>query len=51
MRLQFRGEMLNALNKSNLAGPNTDPVNPLFGRITATSGFPRQAHLGLKLYF
>lgn len=51
MKLQFRGEMLNALNKSNLAGPNTDPVNPLFGRITATSGFPRQVHLGLKLYF
>jgi len=50
-RLQFRAEFLNALNKSNLAGPNTDPVNPLFGRITATNGFPRQIHLGLKLFY
>ena len=51
VRLQFRGEMLNALNRSNLAGPNTDPTNTLFGRITATSGFPRQIHLGLKMTF
>ena len=51
LRLQFRGEMLNALNRSNLAGPNTDPTNTLFGRITATSGFPRQIHLGLKVTF
>jgi hypothetical protein len=50
-RIQFRAEFLNALNKSNLAAPNTDPVNTLFGRVTATSGFPRQIHLGLKLLF
>ncbi len=49
--LQFRGELLNAMNRSNLAGPNTDPTNTLFGRITATSGFPRQVHLGLKATF
>lgn len=50
-KVQFRAEFLNALNKSNLAAPNTDPVNTLFGRVTATSGFPRQIHLGLKLLF
>ena len=49
--VQLRGELLNALNRSNLAGPNTDPTNALFGRITATNGFPRQVHLGLKLIF
>ena len=48
---QFRAEFLNALNKSNLAAPSTDPVNTLFGRVTATNGFPRQIHLGLKLLF
>jgi hypothetical protein len=49
--VQLRGELLNAMNRSNLAGPNTEPTNSLFGRITATSGFPRQLHLGLKLIF
>lgn len=48
-RLQFRAEFLNALNHSNLAGPNTAPTNTLFGRVTATTGFPRYLHFGLKL--
>lgn len=50
-RLQFRTEFLNALNRSNLAAPNTDPVNSLFGKISATVGFPRYIHFGLKLTF
>jgi hypothetical protein len=50
--LQLRGEALNALNRSNMAGPNTDPANAgLFGKITATNGNPRYIHLGLKLLF
>jgi hypothetical protein len=49
--VQLRGELLNAMNRSNLAGPNTDPTNAAFGRITATNGFPRQVHIGLKLIF
>jgi len=48
-RLQFRAEFLNALNHSNLAAPNTAPTNTLFGRVTATTGFPRYLHFGLKL--
>jgi hypothetical protein len=48
-RFQFRAEFLNALNHSNLAGPNTAPTNTLFGRVTATTGFPRYIHFGLKL--
>jgi hypothetical protein len=51
LRLQFRSEFLNALNRSNLAAPNTAPTNTLFGRITATNGFPRYIHFGLKLIF
>jgi len=49
--LQLRGEFLNALNRSNLAAPNTAPTNAQFGRVTATNGFPRQIHLGLRLTF
>lgn len=51
LRLQFRTEFLNALNHSNLALPNTNPTNSLFGRITATNGFPRYIHFGLKLTY
>ena len=50
-RLQFRAEFLNALNHSNLASPNTAPTNSLFGRISATTGFPRYLHFGLKLTY
>jgi hypothetical protein len=51
-RLQLRGEFLNALNRSNFAGPVNDPTNAqLFGRINATTGFPRYVHLGLKLMY
>jgi len=51
MRLQFRAEFLNAFNRSGLGPPNLAPANTLFGRITATNGFPRQIHFGLKLTF
>jgi len=50
-RLQLRAEALNAMNHSNLAAPNTAPTNTLFGRITATTGFPRYIHFGLKLIY
>jgi hypothetical protein len=50
-RAQFRAEFLNALNRSNLVAPNTDPTNTLFGRITAVNGFPRYIHFGLKLIY
>jgi outer membrane receptor protein involved in Fe transport len=50
-RMQLRAEALNAMNRSNLAGPNTDPVNSLFGRISATTGFPRYLHFGLKIVY
>ncbi|MGB9605580.1 MAG: hypothetical protein ACPL88_06850, partial [Bryobacteraceae bacterium] len=50
-RLQVRAEALNAMNHSNLAAPNTTPTNTLFGKITATAGFPRYIHFGLKLTY
>ena len=51
LRLQFRSEFLNAMNRSNLVAPNTAPTNTLFGRITSTNGFPRYIHFGLKLIY
>lgn len=51
LRMQFRTEFLNAMNHSNLAAPNTAPTNSLFGRVTATTGFPRYIHFGLKLIY
>jgi hypothetical protein len=51
LRMQFRAEFLNAMNHSNLAGPNTAPTNSLFGRVTATTGYPRYIHFGLKLIY
>ncbi|MBI4874735.1 MAG: TonB-dependent receptor [Acidobacteria bacterium] len=50
-RLQFRAEFLNAMNHSNLTSPNTTPTNSLFGRISATTGYPRYIHFGLKLIY
>lgn len=51
LRLQLRTEFLNAMNRTNLANPNTAPTNTLFGQITANNGFPRQLHVALKLMF
>ncbi len=49
--IQFRAEMLNALNHSNLAVPNADPTSTLFGKVTSTPGFPRYLHFGLKIKY
>jgi outer membrane receptor protein involved in Fe transport len=62
--LQFRAEMFNAFNRANFNGVSTDlslnnvagdenfgkPLNPNFGRITATRG-PREIQFGLKFSF
>ena len=50
-RVQFRAELLNALNHSNLNGPNVDPTSTVFGAITSTPGYPRFLHLGLKITY
>jgi hypothetical protein len=50
-RVQFRAELLNAMNHSNLNPPNTAPTSTLFGSITSTPGYPRFLHLGLKITY
>lgn len=49
-KLQFRGELFNALNHANLGNPNTTVTSPLFGRIT-TADSPRIVQLALKVLF
>jgi hypothetical protein len=49
--LQLRIEAYNALNRTNLAGPNTAPTNSAFGTITAMNGLPRQLQLAVRLSF
>lgn len=56
MRLQFRAEFFNILNRANFSTPNavvyssaTSGVSPTAGVITATSTTSRQIQCGLKL--
>ena len=50
LRLQFRGEFFNFLNRVNLGNPNTNASSAQFGRITS-AGSPRVVQIALKLSF
>jgi hypothetical protein len=50
-QLEFRAEAFNALNHPQFAGPNTTVGSSAFGKVTSQANSPRQAQLGLKLYF
>jgi hypothetical protein len=51
VKFQLRGEFLNAGNRTHFAAPNMAPTSTLFGRITASVGYPRQVHVGGRLEF
>jgi hypothetical protein len=51
MRLQVRGEFLNAFNHPQFNNPNLDPTNSSFGKLTSQANLPRNIQLGLKLIF
>lgn len=51
VRLQFRMEAINALNHAQFLGPNTDPSNTAFGRVTDERAWPRVVQFGLKMLF
>jgi hypothetical protein len=50
-KAQFRAEVFNAWNNTNLNAPNTDPTSTAFGTITGTSGEPRNWQFAFKLTF
>jgi hypothetical protein len=51
IRLQFRGEFLNAFNHASFSPPNTTVTATTFGTITDTLIHPRRIQLGLKLTY
>jgi hypothetical protein len=50
VKLQFRGDFLNAFNKVNLYTPNSACCGGTMG-VTSTSSSPRQIQFALKLYY
>ncbi|HYP06120.1 MAG TPA: hypothetical protein VER03_07765, partial [Bryobacteraceae bacterium] len=52
LNVQFRVDALNALNRSQFAGPSTDPLSTNFGRVTSqTSATNRFLQMQLRIRF
>ncbi len=51
LKVNFRGDVYNAWNQTNFAGPNMAPANTAFGAITATAGDSRNWQLSLKVQY
>jgi hypothetical protein len=51
IKLEFRGEFLNAFNTPFFANPNTDQYNTAFGTIASQRGYARRIQLGVKLIY
>jgi len=51
LKVQLRGEALNAFNTPRFGGPNTTVTSSSFGAITSQANAPRQIQLGLKVLF
>ena len=51
VRVQFRAEFMNSLNRVQFAGPNTSVTSTSFGVITSQANSPRQLQFGLKILF
>lgn len=49
--LQFRVEAFNAFNRTNLNGPELNPANRNFGKITSAANLPRTYQMALRLRF
>ncbi|MBI4910041.1 MAG: carboxypeptidase regulatory-like domain-containing protein [Acidobacteria bacterium] len=51
MRVRFSVDMLNALNHTNFSGPNLDPTNANFGKVTSQRGLARVIQFNLRFEF
>jgi hypothetical protein len=51
LSFSFAVDLLNATNHTNFGGPNTDPTNSNFGRVTSTNGYARVIQLTGRIEF
>jgi hypothetical protein len=51
IQARFAFDMLNAVNHTNFGGPNTDPTNAAFGRVTSQRGLSRVLQFTLRFEF
>lgn len=51
LRTTFSVDFLNAFNHTNFSGPNTDPTNKNFGRVTSQRGLSRVIQFNLRMDF
>jgi len=51
IQAKFSVDFLNATNHTNFSGPNTDPTNANFGRVTSQRGLPRVIQFNLRVEF
>jgi hypothetical protein len=51
IKIQLRGEFLNAFNKVIFDNPNLTPTNSNFGKTLGQSNLPRDVQIGLKVVF
>jgi len=51
MKLQLRGEFLNAFNHVLFSNPSTSVTSTAFGTITSEKGYPRRIQLGIKFIY
>ena len=48
LQLQLRAEMFNALNRTQFNGPELNPTNANFGKITSAANLPRSLQLAAR---
>ncbi|MCC6589142.1 MAG: TonB-dependent receptor [Bryobacterales bacterium] len=51
VKLQLRGELINAFNRVWFGGLDTSPTSGTYGRLTGQANTPRNIQVGLKLSF
>ena len=49
LQVQIRFEMFNVLNRTQFNGPELNPTNANFGKITSAANLPRAVQLGIRL--
>ena len=51
IQARFSVDLLNATNRTNFSGPQVDPTNSNFGRVTGQRGLPRVIQFNLRVEF